>query len=467
MGASLALIVTIFGIATLFYLDRDRRVHTSAALWLPIAWISIVGSRPVTEWLGYGPLGAQANMEGSPLDRAVFQGLLAAAIIVLASRSQRTKRFLGVNWLILFYFAYCLLSVCWSDFPSIAFKRWIKAIGDLAMVLVIVTDRQPVAALRRVISRAGFILLPMSVLLIRYFGNLGRGYDPDGQPMNTGVSNNKNTLGVLTLVIALGALWQFLSFLRDRQLPYRRRHLFAQGVLTVFGIVLLLLANSATSLACFLVGGTLLVLTSGRVFRRRPAAIHVLVLSMIFVSGVAMLFGGQEAVIHALGRQTNLTGRSNIWAAVLTSVHNPIIGTGFESFWLGPRLNEVWSRLSQYMHVNEAHNGYIEMYLNLGWIGVFFIAAILISSYQGAVAAFRRDAAFGSLMLAYVAAGAMYGVTEAGFRMLNPMWIFLLLALVGAKGMAAGLGTQKTSRAPQLAPADVSSSETYVISRAF
>ncbi len=120
-------------------------------------------------------------------------------------------------------------------------------------------------------------------------------------------------------------------------------------------------------------------------------------------------------------------------------MHNPIIGVGFESFWLGSRLNEVWSRLSQYMHVNEAHNGYIEIYLNLGWIGVVFIAAILISSYRAAVAAFRRDARFGGLMLAYVAAAACYGVTEAGFRMLNPIWIFLLLALVGAKGMAAGL----------------------------
>ena len=69
------------------------------------------------------------------------------------------------------------MSVLWSDFPDVAFKRWIKAIGDLAMVLVIVTDAEPIGT-RRLFSRPGFVLLPTSVLLIKYYANLGRGYDP-------------------------------------------------------------------------------------------------------------------------------------------------------------------------------------------------------------------------------------------------------------------------------------------------
>ena len=58
------------------------------------------------------------------------------------------------------------------------------------------------------------------------------------------------------------------------------------------------------------------------------------------------------------------------------------------------------------------------------------IARILISGYRRAAAAFRLDPAFGSLMLAYVAAGTIYSITEAGFRMLCPKWIFLLFAVV-------------------------------------
>jgi exopolysaccharide production protein ExoQ len=442
MSSTVAMLVTALGIAGLFYLDRDRSIRISKALWLPVMWVSIVGSRSVSEWLGYRAPDATTVVDGSPLDRAVFQALLFAGIIVLVCRSRRTMKLLSVSWPIVLFFSYCLLSVTWSDFPAIAFKRWVKAIGDLVMVLVIVTDVCPLAAMERLICRLGFILLPTSVLLIRYFGELGRGYDPDGLPMNTGVTNNKNTLGVITLVIAVGALWRFLNFLHNKTQPDRLRHLFANGVLTAFGVAVLALANSATSIACFVLGSVILILTGRRAFRRRPNRIHALMFTIVLAAGLAFLVGAQASVIHGLGRSTNLTGRSEIWAAVLPVVPNPVIGAGFESFWLGPRLNEVWSRLSAYMHVNEAHNGYLEVYLNLGWIGTFFIAVILINSYQSSVAAFRRHAAFGSLMLAYVGAAGIYGISEAGFRMLNPMWIFLLLALVGARGIAAGIAVK-------------------------
>ena len=73
-----------------------------------------------------------------------------------------------------------------------------------------------------------------------------------------------------------------------------------------------------------------------------------------------------------------------------------------------------------------AHDGYIEVYLNLGWVGVCLIALILISGYWRAVKAFKRDPQLGSLILAYIATSIFYNITEAGFRVLTPSWIFLL-----------------------------------------
>jgi hypothetical protein len=46
-------------------------------------------------------------------------------------------------------------------------------------------------------------------------------------------------------------------------------------------------------------------------------------------------------------------------------------------------------------------------------------------------------------MLAYVAAAVAYSITEAGFRMLNPMWFFLLLAGVGSSAIVPGLVGRK------------------------
>ncbi|HEV2730267.1 MAG TPA: O-antigen ligase family protein [Terriglobales bacterium] len=443
MQPSLAALICVVGIAGLFYLDRDRSLRTSMALWLPITWLLIVGSRPVSSWLGMGPTNLDAAsqlVEGSPFDAVVFAILLALGIAVLVRRNKRTISFLTASGPILVYFGYCLVSVLWSDAPDLSLKRWLKAIGDLVMVLVVVTEREPQNAFRRLYSRIGFVLLPLSVLFIRYFEYLGRGYDPDGRPMNTGVTTNKNTLGVITLVISLGVLWRVLELLRAKHTPNRARHLWAQGILLAFGVAVLAMANSMTSVACFMLGSVLILATNLPVIRRQPHAVHVLVVLIVLGGGLVMLFGGQASVTHALGRESNLTGRTDIWAAVLPVVPNPIVGAGFENFWFGPRLDKVWSRLSQYMHVNEAHNGYIEVYLNLGWIGLFLIVVIVISGYRGAIGAFRRDPAFGSLMLAYVAASAIYSITEAGFRLLNPIWIFFLLAVIAAQGFAAGVG---------------------------
>jgi exopolysaccharide production protein ExoQ len=442
MPPLIATFVFAIAISGLFALDRNRKVRTSKAVWLPVIWIWIVGSRPISMWLGIGPAAVTAStmLEGSPLDRSVLQVLLAAGIIVLIRRSSRTSALLRKNWPILLYFSYCLLSVIWSDFPDVAFKRWIKALGDLVMVFIVVTDSQPGAALGRLLSRIGFILLPASILLIKYYGDLGRGFDAWGQLSVTGVTTDKNLLGVTTFLLSLGAAWRVLSLLRERVQPNRGRHLLAQGTLLFFGIALLLMAHSTTSEVCFALGAGLMIATGFPAIGRRPGAVHALVLTVILAGGLAMLFG-QAEIVHAMGKQTDFTGRIPIWQMVIPMAPNPMFGAGFESFWLGPRLERVWNAFPVFLP-NEAHNGYIEIYLNLGWVGLGLIATILINGYWRAAAVFRRDPGIGGLMLAYIVTATIYSVTEAGFRMLDPIWIFLLLAVVGADSVVSRTGAR-------------------------
>src|SRR5579863_6644513 len=169
MGGPLALLICSVGVAGLFYLDRDKSVRNSKALWLPVIWLWIAGSRPVTAWLGMGggeSAGALAStLDGSPMDAAIFEALIAAGIIVLFQRRYRTMTLLKASSPVLIYFVYCLISTAWSPIHGPAFKRWIKDVGDLVMVLLIVTEAEPVAALRRLYSRVGFVLLPFSVVL--------------------------------------------------------------------------------------------------------------------------------------------------------------------------------------------------------------------------------------------------------------------------------------------------------------
>jgi O-antigen ligase len=444
MNPTLASLICACGIAGLFYLDRDSSLRTSKALWIPVIWIWIIGSRPVSDWLGVNPGDYESQFEGSPVDAAVFGVLTAAAIGVLIFRGRRTRNLLLANWPILLYVAFCLISVLWSYHPDIALKRWVKAIGDLAMVLVIVTEPEIRDALTRVFSRVGFLLFPTSILLIKYYGFLGRNYDPDGGQMNTGVTTNKNLLGVILLVISLGTVWSLLALFRDKGKPNRRRHLIAQGVLLAFEIVLLDMADSKTSIVCFLLGGGLILATSLRVVRIRPAFVHMICLAILATGGLAFLTGGEGDVATALGRKSNLSGRTMIWSALIPAAPNPIVGAGFESFWISPSvlIAQDTMRSEGWWHpegLNEAHNGYVEVYLELGWVGVVLISLILVNGYLRAGSAFRVNSSLGALMLAYIIAAAVYSVTEAGFRMLDPIWDFLLLAVVGASGIAAGL----------------------------
>jgi len=449
----IAFLICITGIAGLFFLNRDKSTRNSKALWLPVIWLSIAGSRPVSSWLGTGGSSAGAlasTVDGSPMDAAIFAALLAAGIVVVFLRRNRTSALLRASVPVLIYFLYCLISVTWSPFPEPAFKRWTKDVGDLVMVLIIVTDGEPMAALRRFFSRVGFILFPVSILLIRYT-DLGRAYDPDGGPMNTGVTTNKNSLGMIVFLLSIGALWNVRALLMNKEAPNRSRRLIAQGAFLTFGIVLLQMAHSATSIACFILGGGLILATGLHSMRIRPARVHALCLGIVVVGGIMLLSGGESVVAGALGRKSNLSGRTDIWAASIAAADNPIIGTGFESFW-NTNVEKVAAGLPGYWEIHNlvsAHNGYIQIYLDLGWIGVSLIASIIISGYRRSIKAFRRDPELASLFLAYIATSAIYNITEAGFRILTPVWIFLLLAVVSASGVDAGLfGGQPSEKTP-------------------
>lgn len=402
-------------------------------------------------WFGMSPPNTPtANLDGSPVDAAVYGMLIVIGVIVLIARREKTGRYLAVITPITVYFVYCLISVTWSPVPVPSLKRWLKDMGDVVMVLIIATDTQPLGALRRLYSRVGFILFPFSIVLSRYT-TLGRAWDNDGNVSIVGVTTNKNMFGLIVFVISLGVLWNFRWLLMNRGEPNRGRRLVAEGILLVFGLFLLIIAHSSTSLACFLLGSGLMLATHLRAIRRRPSRVYLLGLAIFAVGGLAMVFGGAGGVANALGRDSTFSGRTDIWAALIPAASNPIIGSGFDSFWNSPNVL-IFQRTLESLRwynpqgLNEAHNGYLEVYLNLGWIGVCLIVVILTTGYTRACKAFRRDRELGSLTLAYIITGAFYSITEAGFRTMGASWIFILLAVVSASDAKAGLFGHETAR---------------------
>jgi len=430
MPPPIAAAICTVGILGLFWLDRDLKVRTSPALWIPVIWLAIACSRPAATWLGMAPMeSTEQVLEGSPFDRLVFSVLLVLGIIVLIGRMQRVGKLLKANGPLLFFFLYCAVSIIWSDYPEIAFKRWTKAVGDLVMVLIVFSDGEPLAAVKRFLARPTYVLIPLSILFIKYYPALGTAYGPWGGPrMNTGVTANKNTLGVICLCFGLAALWRFLVACEDREDKTRKRRLLAQAVILAMVLWLLWMANSMTSTSCFLMASILILSTRLGFVKKRPAIVHLLIATMLTISASVLFLGVSPGALATMGRNPTLTDRTEVWGWLFSMVQNPLVGTGFESFWLGPRLEKLWH--IYWWHPNEAHNGYIEIYVNLGWIGIAFLAVVLMTGYRTVIAAYRRDLPLASLRLAYFLVGMAYNFTEAAFfRMQAPAWVFFLFAI--------------------------------------
>ena len=217
MPPPVASLVCWIGIAAMFVLDRyGRKSRPSAVLWIPALWIGIGGSRMVSQWFGgaEGGGGPEQYLDGSPLDRNILLVLLGAAIVALcrAERRARAATLLKANWPVVLFLVYCLVSAVWSEYPFVAVKRWTKTLGNFLMVVVVLTETTPADGVRQVLSRVGFVLMPLSVLLIRYYPHLGRGYDRWlGTAFYNGVALEKNSLGALCAVIGVASVWSLLG----------------------------------------------------------------------------------------------------------------------------------------------------------------------------------------------------------------------------------------------------------------
>lgn len=444
MPPTIASIIFAIGILGLFYLDRYKDSRMSKALWIPAIWLFLISSRPVSFWFGvapdFGGLNAtEAYIEGSPLDRNVFMLLLFAALAVLAARKDRVGPILQKNVLVLLFFGFCAVSIVWSDFPFVAFKRFTKAIGDLGMVLIVLTELDPLAALKRLIPRLGFLLFPLSILFIKYYPQIGRVLTNSWTLEPVGITMQKNTLGVVCMMYGVFFLWMIVSIYRDREDPNRRRRLVANG--TIIGMVIWLLSqcNSTTSITGLISAGSVMWLASRP--SRKLAVVHWSVIAVLGMAVTALFFNPGGGMVQALGKDPTLTGRTEIWGLVLGLHTNPWIGTGFESFWLGPRLEKIHAALIN-LPINEAHNGYLEVYLNLGWIGICFIALLLVTGYKRIISGIHRNRETGSLFLGFFLCALFYSFTEAAFRSMNVAWFFLLFVIIAGSQPVLFRGSQ-------------------------
>src|SRR5262249_11965168 len=233
---------------------------------------------------------------------------------------------------------------------------------------------------------------------------------------------------------------------------------------------LLQISNSKTSLSCFVIGFFVAVMLGFSGIRKYLGSYICLSIFVFLI--LQMTFNIKESMILALERDTTLTGRDNVWSSVLKMTTDPLIGAGFESFWLGKRLETLWAEFS--FQPNQAHNGYIETYINLGYFGLFFLGGaifagfrnihkiLILSSNQERLVTTEFD--FGRFGMGLLITLLIYNFSEATFKGLHCLFFLFIVITIecphvksemvesSASGRARGLLVSPSTRATQHGP---------------
>jgi O-antigen ligase len=85
-------------------------------------------------------------------------------------------------------------------------------------------------------------------------------------------------------------------------------------------------------------------------------------------------------------------------------------------------------------HLMQAHNGYLEIYLNLGFIGLFIIAGQILSGLRKVSRHLAIDYSAAILRLCFIVVVVLYNYTEATFYGVSGMWVLFLLGVMERPG---------------------------------
>jgi exopolysaccharide production protein ExoQ len=425
MPQQLALLICLILIVWLLW--RDERVLAGAAAtsWIPAVWLANISSKPISYWLGIGE--GATRLEGNPVEALAHLLIFTAAGIVCVRRRLDAKGFVGRNKGLFILLAYFLLSALWSDYPLASLKRLAKELGQLLVLMVLLSEKKPISAFKVSVSRAAFVLLPLSLVVIRYYGELGRVYHHySGEVMLVGVAPQKNSLGALACVCALGLIWRIADWRRSREKVdswWDMAHVVAVLGLALY---LLLLSNSKTSFVCFLVVISLYWLGSRPTFQK-----HRGVFLVSFGAGVAALFVAEEmfsvsdTALALLGRDRTLTERTDLWDAILRTDFNRVVGAGFHTFWD----SVAGQGVRQETGLRVAHNGYLEVYLDGGLLALVLLAAMLVAAcFKAGQTVVSVGGTVAVMKFAFIVMALLYNSAESSFFRLSVIWFLFLFA---------------------------------------
>ena len=323
--------------------------------------------------------------------------------------------------LLLLLIGLAVISILWSVEPGITLRRSVALVGTTAFG-VYLAMRFSLAEQLRLVAWALGIAAVLSLLFTLALPGYGISGGEFGGAWR-GLYLTKNSLGAY---MALGALVLLLLTIDDR----RWRWLTGAGFVLCVG--LLLLSGSITALAILLGLFALLPLYRALQWRHMLAVPFLAVAGLLLGSAVIVLANNLDPALHAVGKDLTLSDRSNVWAAVFVMIsERPWLGYGYSSFWQGweGESAQVWL-LTQW-EPPSAHNGYLDLWLNVGLLGVFVFALGCLLGFLRATAWARLTGTVGGLWpVAFLMFLLLYNLSESALLIQNNLFWVLYVATI-------------------------------------
>jgi exopolysaccharide production protein ExoQ len=366
--------------------------------------------------------GPQVNIQNAEPGLANRIFWPAAMVLSVAFALANHARLGKTSWpthltFLLVYIAFAGASTLWAYKPETSLVRYAQQVMVVSSILL----PGMLAARTTDLMRGVFLCCAIGVAINVYFVL-------DTPPSIKGYSgywSSKNALGEFSAVTLLLAL-------NEMRYPGLRRVLGI--IISLLAGFLIVMSDSKTALALALSCPLLavVVLAIRRTMRVSPA---VLLVSILLCYGVVSELTGftMYRVSYILYGDPTFTGRSYIWDFAFSKIADkPLLGWGYQSFWLvGSDAPSVVDAPGFVKNMPNAHNGYFDTMLELGYIGWGLLMVFILTTLHavGRVADRFHGRAWSMLTIAlYV---IIYnGLESFWMRGYEFLWVvFLILAV--------------------------------------
>jgi len=348
-------------------------------LFVILVFVSSMGAvdaltRPYLDSRNPDIVSTQIPLSTQIIESAVY---LCASVLVLA-RWRRVVIAARSNWPFLSLAILSLLSIAWSIDWSLTLRRSVSLLLS-TLLGIYLGERFTTEQLAQLLAQAMCFMMVSALILYFVAPSYVIDYSSYGGAWR-GLSVKKNSFGAyMAMAVVLFLLIRFRHF---RWLRYAALAL---------AVVLLLLSRSATSLLCCAIVVVLLPFWRlTRIGGKQRFLAYTVIPAVLFIV-IYFLLSNMQQIFLILGRDATFTGRTQLWGLVTSAIKKqPIVGYGYGAFWSGMHGEAMEVYIASKWLPTAAHNGYLELGLSFGIIGLPLLLWLMIHSLRLAITYLRE-----------------------------------------------------------------------------